>query len=83
VAFLLAESVEKRTAVFEQMGELYAARSDVVHGTIIPVPRANELRHSAVTLAVECLRRLFAGEERLIKNASRGKAVILRGPSPG
>ncbi len=81
VAFLLAADHEERKRIFVEVGELYEARSALVHGTVIPVPQLLDLRQRGVELAIRCLRVLFTTEHELISRQARGKTVILRWPS--
>jgi hypothetical protein len=80
VAFLVGDSEAKRKQIFDQVGELYNARSELVHGTVIAVPRLMVLRQQAIALVINCLRRLFDTEQQLISDQGRGKTIILRGP---
>jgi hypothetical protein len=81
VAFLLGDSAEERKQIFDQVGELYDARSRLVHGTVLPVLRLEDLRHGALQLVIRCLRFLFTYEHLLISQQGRGKTIILRGPT--
>jgi hypothetical protein len=79
IAFLLGDTDEQRNRIFEQVGELYAARSALVHGESASSPRVNALRQDAVELAVRCFRLLFTSHHQLITTDARGKAIILGG----
>jgi hypothetical protein len=76
VAFLLGDSDHERAVIFERVGELYDARSDVVHGGTAG-HRAHHLRTDAISLVLRCLRRLLTARTELIANDARGKTIIL------
>jgi hypothetical protein len=76
VAFLLGDSDHEREVIFERVGDIYAARSDVVHGGTAG-HRAHHLRLDAISLVLRCLRRLLTTRTDLIANDARGKTIIL------
>jgi hypothetical protein len=76
VAFLVGDSDRERVVIFERVGELYGARSDVVHGGTAG-HRAHRLRLDAISLVLRCLRRLLTTRTELIADDARGKTIIL------
>jgi hypothetical protein len=80
LAFLLGDDESARRAIHTQVGELYDARSKLVHGTeLIDQVNLYQLRGDAVQLAVRCLKLLFSTHRGLIPDQGRGKRVILAG----
>jgi Apea-like HEPN len=78
LAFLLGASEEERRTIHKEVGELYDARSNVVHGSGGPSrEHVLELRQRAVELAVRSMRLLFSTHHGLIPNQARGKRIIL------
>jgi hypothetical protein len=80
LAFLLADDESERRAIHAEVGELYNARSQLVHGSgVADQERLVQLRGDAVKLAVRCLRLLFSTHHGLIADRGRGKRIILAG----
>jgi hypothetical protein len=78
LAFLLADDESERRAIHAQVGELYSARSQLVHGSgVADQERLLQLRGDAVKLAVRCLRLLFSTHHGLVADQGRGKRIIL------
>ena len=78
LAFLLGEDESERRAIHAEVGQIYDARSQLVHGSaVIDQETLLEFRGSAVQLAVRCLKLLFSTHHRLIQDPGRGKRIIL------
>jgi hypothetical protein len=80
VAYLLADSDWERELIFERIGDLYGARSELVHGAVGVGPKIHAMQRDALSLVLRCLRRLFTTHYELIASDARAKTIILTGP---
>jgi len=81
VAWLLEpDSAEARTQLFKAVGEIYAARSNVVHGNRASRRACEGMVLEALRLALRVLSAIFYSSQWLLntpKSADRGLALIL------
>lgn len=81
VAWLLEpDSAEARTQIFKEVGEIYAARSNAVHGSRASRRVGDGMVLEALRLALRVLAAIFYSSQWLLntpKSADRGLALIL------
>jgi hypothetical protein len=80
IAWLLEpDSYERRQQRFDELKDLYAKRSGLVHGAIDTVDNIGARRDRAVRIAIESLKRLYANEDLLhAKDSSvRGGKILM------
>ena len=69
----------RRTAIFGRAKKLYAARSDIVHGTAHLIPELFELSREALVMAIGAYRRIHAAPElKEIKASTRLEKLVLQ-----
>lgn len=80
LAWLLEpDDKSRRTAAFGRAKKLYAARSDIVHGTANSIPELSELSREALVMAIGAYRRIHAVPElKEIKASTRSEKLLLQ-----